>query len=95
MNMPWHGRAGLAKSTAIFATLLLVSLGLCGTSLAFTKLGAVPGNNTVTIIWIVVCFTELAGILVGIIGLVVVALIAIFRAISRPNNPSSGKEKSN
>jgi hypothetical protein len=32
-KMPWHDKQGRAKAIAVFATILLVSLGLCGVNI--------------------------------------------------------------
>lgn len=102
MKLPWHGKSGLAKATALLATLLLVSIGLCGANfvgvILFVPIG---GGNPPPPTWrdwpayvlAPAAYIELAGIAVGIVGLIVVAVIAIFRAITRRSDAPSDQEK--
>jgi hypothetical protein len=82
MKMPWHGKTGLARPTAILATLLLVSSGLCGAN----YVAVIGSQSRQTPGWlggllIATGIAELLGIAVGLVGLVCVAVIAIFRAV--------------
>jgi hypothetical protein len=97
MKMPWNDKTGLAKATAIFATLLLVSVGLCGANfvgvMAFSSMRAVSGPveglkdfamDGLTFAGI----AESLGMIVGALGLFIVAIAMVIRAIMQ-----SGKNK--
>ena len=93
MRAPWIGKTGLAKATAILGTVLLVSLGLCGGSFAVgTSLyaGRWDLGHTLNSAIVQVLFwgawPEAAGIVVGTAGLMVVAVIAVSRALRRGNS---------
>jgi hypothetical protein len=90
MKMPWTGKTGLAKAVAFFATLLVVSLGLCGVNFfAVLKLGNPTQNASVLMI---TAWVELAGIIAGILGLVVVAVIVIATALAARFRKSQKKK---
>lgn len=82
MNMPWTNKTGLAKATAFFATLLLVSLGLCGANffavISFVGVaGGAPPPGTPT--WPATLLTttgtiELIGIALGAGGLIITGI---------------------
>jgi hypothetical protein len=89
MKAPWTNKTGLAKLLAIFATLLGVSFGLCGVNfiavLRFVPLSG-PGRQgpaTLQDRWVdflggvlsVTAYLELAGMIVGLGGLVVVGVL--------------------
>jgi hypothetical protein len=96
MKMPWHGKSGLAKATAFLATLLGVSLGLCGVNFV-AVMSAVSWGGSSSMAASVLTFTgivELAGIAVGIVGLVIVAIIAIVRTFLPRSEAPSDQEKS-
>lgn len=66
-------RSVLARLTVFFAVVLVVSFGLCGfTALSVNWLG----NASVAI-----GFVELAGMIVGAAGLLVVGLVAVLSAM--------------
>ncbi len=83
MKLPWAGKSGLAKSAAFFATLLLVSSGLCGINF-FVVLRFVPlsGGSSLnepgwpSALLSVTAFIELVGIAVGVLGLIAAAIVA-------------------
>jgi hypothetical protein len=81
MNWPWSGRSGLAKATAVLASILLVSTGLCGANFVGWQVTqrAVP-------VWIYLGILELMGMALGAIGLFVVLVLWIWRAIQRPSS---------
>ena len=82
---PWANKTGLAKATAILATVLVVSLGLCGANyLTFTLRYETLGSMAFTaLVWTAWC--EVAAIVVSGVGLVVVGVMA-FRRASRGNS---------
>jgi hypothetical protein len=103
MRMPWDGKSGLAKATAFLATLLLVSLGLCGANFVGVIFLAPLGGGGDTSPWwrnwsayvlFPAAYIELAGIAIGIVGLIVVAIIAITRKSSPGSDAPSDREKS-
>jgi hypothetical protein len=84
LKAPWANKTGAAKLTAIFATSLLIALGLCGVNfvatIRFVPLSG-PGNHvppttqerTADLISNLLGFTaffEIAVILISIVGLV-------------------------
>ena len=72
MKEPWAKKTGLAKATSIFATIALISLGLCGANvLAFSTIAESLGAGFM----LVTAYVELAGILIGVVGLVVVLVM--------------------
>jgi hypothetical protein len=72
-------KTGLAKAAACFAALLLISLGLCGMNFfALIKFGN-PTQSTSLLM--VTAWTELVGIIVGLLGLVVIAVVGIAKAL--------------
>jgi hypothetical protein len=84
MKMPWHGKAGLAKATAVLATLLLVSTGLCGTNyLAVFAFRSLPNQSGLATLLILTGTAELIGIVIGILGLFIVAAIVIVKALRK------------
>jgi hypothetical protein len=99
MKLPWHGKSGLAKATAFLATLLVVSIGLCGANfVAVMGVGnwgsTLAPRNLAGPILIVAGIVELVGVVVGIVGLIVVAVIAIVRALAGRSDTPSENEKS-
>jgi hypothetical protein len=92
MKMPWQDRTGLAKVTAFLATVLIVSLGLCGTNffavIFFVPLGG-PGpqpgipepSHWPADVLTTTGAIELIGIAGSLIGLLVVAFITIYRSV--------------
>jgi hypothetical protein len=89
MKMPWHNQTGLAKAGAISATLFLISSGLCGGNFAlFLKFGSLGGGVPppdrpawATSLLMITGFLELAVIALSAVGVIVVLVIAIARAI--------------
>jgi uncharacterized membrane protein YidH (DUF202 family) len=72
-------RSGLAKATAILATGFGISFGLCG--LNAIVIDSVQSNG-----WgflIVTAYLELAAMIICAVGLLIIAVIAIFRALRR------------
>ncbi len=92
MKMLWTGRAGLAKAAAFFATVLVVSIGLCGVNFAavvtVTSLAPMTGAGSD---WRQIpmagltftAYAETLGIIVGVAGFVVVATAGVVREIAR------------
>jgi hypothetical protein len=97
MKMPWEDKTGLGKAAAFFATLLLVSIGLCGANfvgvlvLSSTTSGLGPGRSWWRIPMTGLTFAayiELLGIFVGAVGMVIVAIAFAIRAIMRAGKDS-------
>jgi hypothetical protein len=97
MNMPWTRKTGLAQAAAVFATLTLVCLGLCGVNfvavVSTLNQGAPHGwqvylDNILTAAGLI----ELVGLGVGVLGLFVVAVASMSRAIQRRGSePKDGE----
>jgi hypothetical protein len=84
MKMPWAAKTGLAKAVAVFATLTLVSLGLCGANFGFMFLfkGADTHlQSALSGVFVITAFLEAAGIVIGISGLFVMGLVAVVMAL--------------
>jgi hypothetical protein len=90
MKRRWEGKTGLPKLTAIFATVLMISLGLCGANfVAVILFVPIGGGTPPPPTWrdwpqYVLTFTgyaELLGMAVGLLGLLFVGLAAIWQAI--------------
>ncbi len=88
MKMPWHNQTGLAKLAAILATVLGIALGLCGANFVAVMKFAVgrPGAPSSISTWVgqglmVTAYLELALMILSAAGLIVIALVAIIRAI--------------
>jgi uncharacterized membrane protein len=78
---PPKPRSPLLIATAILAATLVVSLGFCGMTMSHANFNNMPASATV----------ELLGIVGTIVGLFIVALIAIIRAIRRSRQMSTPK----
>jgi hypothetical protein len=88
MKMPWQDRTGLARATAIFATVFGIALGLCGlNAAAFFSIHSAAGNPLV-----LTAFIELFVMLASGVGLLVIALIAIYRTLSQRFFPSTDED---
>jgi hypothetical protein len=87
MKMPWVEMTGLAKAATVLAAILLVSLGLCG--LNYGLFAAVRGDSQFLI---VTAFVELAGIFVGVVGLVVVAGVTLVQVLMRAARGGPGED---
>ena len=97
MKAPWIGKTGLAKATAILATVLLVSLGLCGVNFLVVASSDSPRlgglRDAISVVFIGTALAEWAAILLSVAGLVTVAVIAVWRALRRDrSNGESGTE---
>jgi hypothetical protein len=99
MKTPWEGKVGVAQYTAIFATLLTISFGLCGANyLLVGLLDGISGSNSGNFwgsLLIATGLIESVGIFVGAAGLVGVLLYVIFRQIYRwfaPSTPNSPQD---
>ncbi|MDP9050981.1 MAG: hypothetical protein M3O31_09730 [Acidobacteriota bacterium] len=77
MYKPWENKSGLAKALAILATVLGISLGLCGANYAVM----IVTHSAIDGFLVTTGMVELIGILGSIIGLIVVAIIAIVRSL--------------
>jgi len=93
MRLPWTNKTGMAKATAILATMLIVSFGLCGANfvsvVVFVPFGGGAGasswRNSLGSVFSVMGVLELVGIAVGIIGLVIIGLTYAIRSLRRPS----------
>lgn len=80
MKLPWHNKTGYAKAIAILATILTISIGLCGANwlavIRFVPLGGPappPGTPTwPTTLLSITAWIEIIGILGSIVGLAIV-----------------------
>jgi hypothetical protein len=79
MKLPWTNKTGLARATAVLATTLLVSLGLCGANYAAAwKMNSVSGALPFLL---TAAYIETAGIIASALGLLIVGLFAIVKAL--------------
>lgn len=78
MKMPWREKTELAKAATIFGCLLGVSTGLCG---ANALVLSATMNHSIGGFFIFTAYLELAGMLIGAAGLMVVMLIWIVREL--------------
>jgi hypothetical protein len=89
MKMPWVDKTGLAKATALLATIFGIGIGLCGANfvavIMFVPMGGPAGptgfRDFVSGTLAITAYLELAAIVLSALGLVVIGLIAIIRAI--------------
>jgi hypothetical protein len=100
MKMPWEGRSGLARWIAIYATLLLVSSGLCGANAGLWSLldSASKANpysiaDWAGILLMITGFVEWLGIIVGAGGLIILTLIALFFWIANKLSPTKDRKE--
>jgi hypothetical protein len=91
MKMPWTGTSGLARPAVAFATLLFVSVVLCGGSLVtdFSITGVFGGLDPGVPRWLdrlleVICYAAMISICVALAGLVVVGLAWVVKGIREP-----------
>jgi hypothetical protein len=70
---PPKPRSSLLVATAFFAATLIISIGFCGMTMSHANFNNMPAAATV----------ELLGIVGSVLGLFMVAVIAIIRAIRR------------
>ncbi len=93
MKAPWEGKVGVAQYTAIFATILTVSFGLCGANYLLFGLFDGMSNSNAGSVWsgllLVTGVVEAAGMFVGAAGLAGVLLYAIGRQVYRRFVPSA------
>lgn len=71
---PPKPRSPLFIATAVLTATLIISLGFCGMTMSHANFNNMPDSAT----------AELLGIVGSVFGLLVVAIIAIIRAIRRP-----------
>jgi hypothetical protein len=87
MRSPWHNKSGLAKATAILATILSIAVGLCGMNYGafFLASRLRPSNSWVGIgnLLVFTSFAELAVILLSGAGLLIVLLIVIGKLVGQ------------
>jgi len=84
MKMPWSNKTGLAKAAVFFACVLGVSFGLCGANLVgymalSRKMGGLKGG--IDLMLVSAGYLELAGMVFGLLGLVITGLIGMAMAI--------------
>jgi hypothetical protein len=87
--MPWRKRTGLAKAAAILATILLVSLGLCGINfVALTNMSGIGVSNahygiatSLSTFFLILGVVEYVAIVFSALALVVVTLLWLIRTI--------------
>jgi hypothetical protein len=103
MWTPWRDRTGFPKSVAILATILIVSLGMCGLNLAAsTKLMDSFGQVLfpLAILEAAVIVLSAAGLVVALSAWAVTAMVIHFRRADReiqqllePEQPDRPKEE--
>lgn len=89
MKMPWVDKTGLAKTAALLATIFGIGIGLCGANfvavIMFVPIGGSAGptgfRGFVSGALGITAWLELAAIVLSALGLVVVGLVTIARAI--------------
>jgi hypothetical protein len=85
MNWPWTGKSGLGKAAAILATTLLISTGLCGVNFIGAR-NVTQGAS----IWLLLSVIELAAMALSTVGLFVVLIVWICKAVRRSFFTSNG-----
>ena len=88
MKTHWDAKTGLAKAALIFATLTLISLGLCGVNfVAFTDAyrhsGAGGSGMELVKFLIATAYVETGGIVIGVVGIMVVLTVYAVQEIAR------------
>jgi hypothetical protein len=79
MSSKWAEKPTSAKATTVFAVIFLVSAGLCGANIV-----AVLGlNSSAEGFLSITAYAELAGMLVGLTGLIAIAFISLLCWIIR------------
>ncbi|HEY4010491.1 MAG TPA: hypothetical protein VGM11_10105 [Acidobacteriaceae bacterium] len=70
MKLPWHNKTGIPKAIAILATILMVSIGLCGANL-FTVLrfGFLDDSRWASVLLSIAGWVEIAAIIGSILAL--------------------------
>lgn len=82
MKMPWTDKTGLAKAAVFFATVLGVSLGLCGVNFLTVVGGAARSGSAGLISFLLVAaYVELAAMAFGALGLVIVLVVWAWQGI--------------
>lgn len=90
---PWTNKTGLAKATAILATVLVWSLGLCGINffgvIFFVPLGGPGGQPTPWPAYIFgpAAYLEVAAIIGSVIGLIIVGFVWVWRELRGERSP--------
>jgi hypothetical protein len=92
MRITWTGKNRLAKAAVVFATMFIVSLGLCGLTLVADfritpVFGGSPKPGILTLldrVFEVTCYIAMVGIGVALVGLIVVGVACIVRGIREP-----------
>jgi hypothetical protein len=79
-------KSGLAKAATVFAIVLVVSIGLCGVNMV-AVMSAHNGQTQKVLMF--TAYSELLGMVVGALGLIVVGIIAVVRAIFFRDTPGS------
>jgi hypothetical protein len=78
MYKPWEGKSELAKWAAVLAAVLGISIGLCGINyVADISVSSSLANTILAVTGAI----ELVGIIGSILGLILVAIIAIARSL--------------
>ena len=92
MRLPWHNRTGLAQAAAFLATILTISLGLCGANVLALEI--VSYESQLAGVLFVTGIAELIAILVSFAALIIVLFIMLFQSIeARLSSGHDGKGK--
>lgn len=76
---PKKGRSGLAKATAVFASIFGISLGLCGMNFMVLT----QAENKMGEVLIVTAYIEVIGMLVGLAGLFFIGVTFAVQELKR------------
>jgi hypothetical protein len=85
MQEPWRNQTGIAKFTTIFAVTLVVATGLCGAN--YFVIQVIPFRPTSSVsnmigqALVFTAFLESAAMVISLLGLILIGIIAIARAI--------------
>ncbi len=101
MKTPPPERSGLAKAATVLATLLTISIGLCGANFfAFIKFGFVSDPPAGAPMWpttalMVSGAVEVAAVAASLLGLIIVAILTLIqRTRARSSNASDESGRS-
>jgi len=85
MRALWTNKTGFAKWMTLFATALLISLGLCGANFGTFFLGTrfLPAQprDTATVVLIITAYIEAAAIIISASGLIVTGFAWLLTAV--------------
>ncbi len=90
MKLPWQNRSGLAQAVAVLASILTISLGLCGANfLVFSR----STHDSMVPFLMVTGSLESIAILGSALGLLLVALLYLVQKVRRHFSAASKDEE--